>query len=77
MSALPWDLLFRGSAKDNAGSQEPLVTDKIDGCEWCMYQDICGFDERIPGYETNQPEKMDPDEIWKQMEEFSKSSGSK
>ncbi len=48
----------------------PLLTEKIDGCEWCPYQDICGFDSRIPGYEKNQPEKIDAKEIWDKMAEI-------
>ena len=45
----------------------PLATDTIDGCEWCPYQDICGFDVRIPGYEKNQPETFSEEELWEKM----------
>lgn len=45
----------------------PLAADAIDGCEWCPYQDICGFDTRIPGYERNQPEAYSEEELWDKM----------
>ena len=55
---------------DGQIAPKPLLTDKKDGCEWCPYQDICGFDERIPGYERNQPEKIaDKQALWEKLKE--------
>ena len=28
----------------------PYVSGNVDSCEYCAYKDVCGFDEKIPGY---------------------------
>lgn len=49
---------------------EPLNTKQVDGCAWCPYGDICGFDTRIPGYKKNQPQELSDEEIWQKMSEY-------
>lgn len=39
------------------------------GCEYCVYRSICGFNERIPGYEWNRLESMTKDEAIGRMKE--------
>ncbi|MBO5093394.1 MAG: helicase-exonuclease AddAB subunit AddB [Lachnospiraceae bacterium] len=39
------------------------------GCEYCVYRSICGFNERIPGYEWNRLESMTKDEAIVKMKE--------
>lgn len=39
------------------------------GCEYCVYRSICGFNERIPGYEWNRLESMTKDEAIDKMKE--------
>ena len=29
------------------------------GCGYCPYRSVCGFDEKVPGYEYNELEKLD------------------
>ena len=51
-------------------SPAPLQTADINGCEWCDFKDICGFDERIPGYKKNKSDIAgDVDTLWNLMEE--------
>ena len=37
----------------------PYKDDKKDSCKYCAYKTICGFDERIPGFETRTMELDD------------------
>jgi len=41
----------------------PVLADKVDGCQYCSYQGICGFDEKIPGYKRNQVEKKNFEDL--------------
>lgn len=36
---------------------------EIDGCSYCSYKGICGFNEYLPGYERNSYEKKDDGEV--------------
>ena len=48
----------------------PIATSDLDGCEWCDYKEICGFDERIPGYKRKKGEvAKDIEELWNLIEE--------
>ncbi|MGI6006602.1 MAG: helicase-exonuclease AddAB subunit AddB [Ruminococcus sp.] len=37
------------------------------GCEYCEYRPVCGFDERIRGYEYRRLKSFSDEEIWEQM----------
>ena len=28
----------------------PYASGNVDSCEYCAYKEVCGFDEKIPGY---------------------------
>lgn len=45
----------------------PVVLKDIDGCRYCPYGSVCGFDMRIPGYEKRQMEELTEEEIWKRI----------
>lgn len=46
---------------------DPLDSDKIDGCQYCSYRDICGFDLRISGYKKNSVSRHDEETLWKMI----------
>ena len=37
------------------------------GCEYCPYQSVCGFEEKLPGYEYRKLEKLDSEAALKEM----------
>lgn len=47
----------------------PVFSKQEDGCMWCPYRGICGFDPRIPGYERHELETLPEEEIWKRIRE--------
>lgn len=50
--------------------KNPIVLKDRDSCTFCNFKHICGFDERIPGYEKNKPEELEEDEILANMRRF-------
>ncbi len=55
------------------GNVEALPYQKTDkksmACTYCPFKSACGFDRKIPGYEYKTLAGMNPEEIWKHMEE--------
>lgn len=49
-------------------SAAPFTDGRISGCDYCPYRSVCGFDERVPGYEMRKGKKIDKKEIFAQME---------
>lgn len=47
------------------------------GCDYCPYHGVCGFDEKIPGYEYRKLDKIDPKEVWRKIEEEAAEDGNK
>lgn len=47
----------------------PVFSKQEDGCTWCPYKGICGFDMRIPGYERHELELLPEEEIWEKIRE--------
>ena len=41
-----------------------------DGCMYCPYKGVCGFDESRVGYEKRQIEPLSAEEVWEKMEEI-------
>ncbi len=39
------------------------------GCEYCPYQSVCGFEEKVPGYQYRELEKMDKQKAVEKMRE--------
>lgn len=46
----------------------PYAYGARNGCEYCVYRSICGFNEKIPGYEWNRLESMTKDEAITKMQ---------
>ena len=45
----------------------PYELDGATGCEYCPYHTVCGFEEKIPGYEYRKLEKLDRDTALEKM----------
>lgn len=39
------------------------------GCDYCPYQEVCGFDKKIPGTRVRRLKEYKPEEIWKRIGE--------
>ncbi len=49
----------------------PYASGNVDSCEYCAYKDVCGFDEKIPGYtKRNLSKDKDVDYLDKIKEEL-------
>ena len=40
-----------------------------EGCTYCPYKGVCGFDEKQYGYEKRRIEALSDEEVWTKMQE--------
>ena len=45
----------------------PYKMEEQEGCRYCPYHTVCGFEEKIPGYEYRELEKLDRDKALEKM----------
>ena len=45
----------------------PFVDGQTSSCDYCPYKAVCGFDEKIAGFEERTGGKPDRDEIFEKM----------
>ena len=45
----------------------PFAYQKESACDYCPYRNVCGFDEKIPGYSYRRLGTCKPEEIWEKM----------
>lgn len=72
------DLLVRhakGQIADTIGeimegniAVRPYQLEQRTGCDYCIYQSVCGFDRRLPGYENRKLTSQDKEELWTKIE---------
>lgn len=58
-----------GEILDGEISIHPYRMNKKNSCEYCPYHEICGFDDRIDGYEWNDLEKLSKESIKEKIKE--------
>ena len=54
---------------DGTISVNPFEKGQDNACTFCAYKRVCGFDEKIPGYEKRNLPETDKNEILKKMQE--------
>lgn len=54
---------------DGDAKAAPYELGKQKACTYCPYRPVCGFDDRIPGYEFRRLQTWKPEDIWKKMKE--------
>ncbi len=47
----------------------PYKLEDNTGCKYCRYQSVCGFEEKVPGYQYRELEKMDKQKALEKMRE--------
>lgn len=47
----------------------PFEKQKENACEYCPYKNVCGFDEKIPGYSYRRLHSYKTQEVWDKMKE--------
>ncbi len=48
----------------------PYELGRKNGCMYCPYQSVCGFDRRIPGFEYRRLKQFSDEEVWKNLYEW-------
>ena len=56
--------IFSGSTEIN-----PYEKGQKRACDFCEYRFVCGFDERLAGYEYHRLKDLKPEDIWKMIDE--------
>ena len=46
---------------------QPYELGTKNGCTYCPYSGICGFDPKIPGYEFRRLKQFSDEEIWREI----------
>lgn len=46
----------------------PYQLGRKEGCTYCPYSAVCGFDQKIPGFEYRRLKQFSPEELWGVME---------
>ncbi|MBQ0001107.1 MAG: helicase-exonuclease AddAB subunit AddB [Clostridiales bacterium] len=54
---------------DGDVSVAPYELNKKDACSYCPYMGVCGYDQKIPGYEHRRLKQYSGEEIWKLIAE--------
>lgn len=55
------------SILDGEAAVNPYKLRKRTACDFCSYRGVCGFDEKIPGYQYRRLPVFQDEELWKRM----------
>ena len=58
-----------GDILEGKAQVNPYEQQKENACEYCPYRNVCGFDEKLPGYAYRRLPDMERDEVWEKMRE--------
>lgn len=61
------DEIFSGSTQIN-----PYEKGQRRACDFCEYRFVCGFDERLSGYQYHRLRELKPEEVWSIIDEKEK-----
>lgn len=50
--------------------KSPYIKGQDEGCTYCPYSGVCGFDEKQYGYKKRKIESISPEDIWDRMQEI-------
>lgn len=56
---------------------KPYKQGNRSACDYCPYHSVCGFDQRLGGYEFKKFRSIKPEEIWKEIEKKEGEDGGK
>ncbi|MDO5337269.1 MAG: helicase-exonuclease AddAB subunit AddB [Eubacteriales bacterium] len=59
----------RGEILEGHAEASPYQLGTKKACTYCPYMSVCGFDQKIPGYEFRRLARFSDEEIWKLMKE--------
>lgn len=56
---------IREAILEGEAGAEPYELGKKNACTFCLYQGVCGFDKKLPGYEFRRLKVFSDEELWK------------
>ncbi len=60
---------IRSSIMEGEAEIAPYELDKKNACTYCPYQNVCGFDKKMPGYDFRRLKKFSDEDLWKAFAE--------
>ena len=55
---------LRNAILEGDAEVSPYKLEREDPCTYCSYKSVCGFDQKLPGYEFRRLKKFSDEELW-------------